>query len=128
MATRARGQAAFTLVELLVVTAIIASLLTIAVPRYLNSVEKSREAVLRANLALTRQMLDRYFEDNGKYPDGLDTLVSNRYLRSVPQDPITGSSASWVIVPPAVADNGGVADVRSGAPGNALDGSAYGEW
>lgn len=128
MATRARGQAAFTLVELLVVMAIIASLLTIAVPRYLNSVEKSREAVLRANLALTRQMLDQYFEDNGKYPDGLDTLVSNKYLRSVPQDPITGTSASWVIVPPAAADNGGVADVRSGAPGNGLDGSAYGEW
>lgn len=128
MATHARGQAAFTLVELLVVMAIIASLLTIAVPRYLNSVEKSREAVLRANLALTRQMLDQYFEDNGKYPDGLDTLVSNKYLRSVPQDPITGSSASWVIVPPAAADNGGVADVRSGAPGNGLDGSAYGEW
>jgi general secretion pathway protein G len=128
MAIRVRSQAGFTLVELLVVMAIIASLLTIAVPRYLNSVEKSREAVLRANLALTRQMLDRYFEDNGKYPDGLDTLVSNRYLRSLPQDPITGSSASWVIVPPAVADNGGVADVRSGAPGNGLDGSAYGEW
>jgi general secretion pathway protein G len=128
MPIRVRARAGFTLVELLVVMAIIASLLTIAVPRYLNSVEKSREAVLRANLALTRQMLDRYFEDKGKYPDGLDTLVSNRYLRSVPQDPITGSSASWVIVPPAVADNGGVADVRSGAPGNGLDGSAYGEW
>lgn len=83
---------------------------------------------MRANLALTRQMLDRYFEDHGKYPDGLDTLVSNRYLRSLPQDPITGSNASWVIVPPAVAENGGVADVRSGAPGNGLDGSAYGEW
>jgi general secretion pathway protein G len=128
MATRARGQAAFTLVELLVVMAIIASLLTIAVPRYLNSVEKSREAVLRQNLALTRQMLDKYFEDNGKYPDGLDSLVSNKYLRSVPQDPITGSSASWVIVPPAAAGSGGVADVHSGAPGNGLDGSAYGEW
>jgi general secretion pathway protein G len=128
MPIRVRARAGFTLVELLVVMAIIASLLTIAVPRYLNSVEKSREAVLRANLALTRQMLDRYFEDKGKYPEGLDTLVSNRYLRSVPQDPITGSSASWVIVPPAVADNGGVADVRSGAPGNGLDGSAYGEW
>lgn len=128
MATRAPGRAGFTLVELLVVMVIIASLLTIAVPRYFNSVEKSREAVLRANLALTRQMLDRYFEDHGKYPDGLDTLVSNRYLRSLPQDPITGSNASWVIVPPAVAENGGVADVRSGAPGNGLDGSAYGEW
>lgn len=94
----------------------------------MNSVEKSREAVLRANLALTRQMLDKYFEDNGKYPDGLDGLVEKHYLRAVPQDPITGSSATWVIVAPALADLGGVADVHSGAAGNALDGSAYGVW
>ncbi|MDB5935175.1 MAG: type secretion system, GspG-like protein 2 [Massilia sp.] len=128
MATRAYGRSGFTLVELLVVMAILASLLTIAVPRYMNSVEKSREAVLRANLALTRQMLDRYFEDNGKYPDGLDSLVTRQYLRSIPQDPITGSNATWVVVAPAEPDNGGVFDVHSGAPGNGLDGSAYGEW
>lgn len=125
MATR---QTAFTLVELLVVMAIIALLLTIAVPRYMNSVEKSREAVLRANLALTRQMLDKYFEDNGKYPDELDSLVGKHYLRSIPQDPVTGSSATWVIVAPADSGQGAVFDVRSGAPGNALDGSPYGTW
>jgi general secretion pathway protein G len=128
MPTRAHGQAAFTLVELLVVMAIIALLLTIAVPRYMNNVERSREAVLRANLALTRQMLDKYFEDNGKYPDALDSLVSNKYLRSIPQDPMTGSRATWVIVTPASPENGGVFDVRSGAPGTALDGSTYGDW
>lgn len=125
---RNHRQTAFTLVELLVVMAIIALLLTVAIPRYMNSVEKSREAVLRANLALTRQMLDKYFEDNGKYPDGLDSLVVKRYLRSIPQDPITGSSATWVIVAPAVAEQGGVSDVHSGAAGSALDGSAYGAW
>jgi general secretion pathway protein G len=125
---RTRAQTAFTLVELLVVMAIIALLLTIAVPRYMNSVEKSREAVLRANLALTRKMLDKYFEDNGKYPDELESLVGKRYLRAIPQDPITGSSATWVIVAPADAAAGGVFDVRSGAPGNALDGSPYGGW
>lgn len=125
---RIRNHAGFTLVELLVVMAIIALLLSISAPRYINSVEKSREAVLRANLALTRQMLDKYFEDNGKYPDGLDALVDKHYLRAVPQDPITGSSATWVIVAPALADLGGVADVHSGAAGNALDGSAYGLW
>jgi general secretion pathway protein G len=128
MATRAVIRSGFTLVELLVVMAILALLLTIAVPRYMNSVEKSREAVLRANLALTRQMLDKYFEDNGKYPDGLDSLVTRQYLRSVPQDPITGSNATWVVVAPAEPDHGGVFDVHSGAPGNALDGSAYGGW
>jgi general secretion pathway protein G len=128
MPPRAHGQAAFTLVELLVVMAIIALLLSIAVPRYMNNVEKSREAVLRANLALTRQMLDKYFEDHGKYPDGLDSLVSDRYLRGIPEDPITGSRSTWVIVTPASPENGGVFDVKSGAPGTALDGSAYGDW
>jgi general secretion pathway protein G len=128
MTFRTASPRGFTLVELLVVMAIIALLLTIALPRYMQSVEKSREAVLRANLALTRQMLDKYFEDNGKYPDGLDSLVSNKYLRSIPQDPMTGSGASWIIIAPAAPDSGGVFDVRSGAPGQALDGSAYGDW
>lgn len=120
--------AGFTLVELLVVMAIVALLLSIAVPRYMHSVEKSRETVLRANLALTRQMLDRFYDDNGKYPDALDDLVSNRYVRSVPQDPITGSNSTWVVVAPPAPATGAVFDVHSGAPGNALDGSAYGEW
>jgi general secretion pathway protein G len=128
MAPRPRLHPGFTLVELLVVMAIIALLLSIAIPRYMNSVEKSREAVLRANLSLTRQMLDKYYEDNGKYPDALDNLVSSKYLRGLPQDPVTGSSATWVIVAPAASDQGAVYDIRSGAPGNALDGSAYGDW
>lgn len=128
MATRALPRNGFTLVELLVVMAILALLLSIAVPRYMNSVEKSREAVLRANLALTRQMLDKYFEDTGRYPDALEHLVRQQYLRAIPQDPVTGSSATWVVVAPPEPAQGGVFDVHSGAPGNALDGSAYGEW
>jgi general secretion pathway protein G len=128
MVRQRMSQAGFTLVELLVVMAIVALLLSIAVPRYMHSVEKSRETVLRANLALTRQMLDRFYDDNGKYPDALDDLVSNRYVRSVPQDPITGSNSTWVVVAPPAPATGAVFDVHSGAPGNALDGSAYGEW
>jgi general secretion pathway protein G len=125
---RPRPRAGFTLVELLVVMALIALLLSIAIPRYMNSVEKSREAVLRANLHLTRQMLDKYYEDHGRYPDSLAGLVDRRYLRSVPQDPVTGSSETWVIVVPEAPEQGGVQDIRSGAAGSALDGSAYGEW
>lgn len=118
----------FTLIELLVVMAIIATLLTIAVPRYFNSVEKSKETVLRQNLALTRGALDKYYGDNGRYPDALDDLVSRKYLRALPSDPITGDSSSWLIIPPDVPEKGGVFDIRSGAPGNARDGSVYKDW
>lgn len=118
----------FTLIELMVVMAIIATLLTIAVPRYFNSVDKSKETVLHQNLALTREALDKYYGDNGRYPDTLDDLVSKKYLRGLPSDPFTGNSASWLIVPPAAAEKGGVFDIRSGAPGNARDGSAYKDW
>lgn len=121
-------QAGFTMIELLVVMAVIGILLSLAVPRYSSSVEKSREAVLRANLSLTRQSLDKYFGDHGRYPDTLDTLIINKYLRSLPIDPITGSSTTWVIVAPDMPDKGGVFDVKSGAAGNARDGSEYKDW
>lgn len=121
-------QAGFTLIELLVVLSIISLLLTLAVPRYFHSVENSRETVLRENLALTRQALDKFYGDNGKYPDGLDMLVSKKYLRSLPLDPITSSNTTWIIVPPDVAEKGGVYDVKSGAPGKARDGSEYKDW
>lgn len=116
------------MVELLVVMAIIALLLSLAAPRYFNSMEKSREAVLRENLALTRQALDKYYGDNGKYPDTLDQLVSKKYLRSLPLDPITDSSTTWVIVPPDVPEKGEVFDLKSGAAGNARDGTEYKDW
>lgn len=118
----------FTLVELLVVMAVIALLLSIAVPRYFSSVEKSREAVLRENLSLTRQALDKYYGDNGIYPETLDQLVSKKYLRSLPLDPITDSNATWVIISPDVPEKGVVFDLRSGATGNARDGTAYKDW
>ncbi len=118
----------FTLIELLVVMVIIATLLTIAVPRYFSSVEKSKEAVLRQDLALMREALDKFYGDNGKYPDVLDDLVSKKYLRSLPPDPITGSSKTWLVIAPDRPDKGAVYDIRSGAPGKARDGSEYGGW
>ncbi len=118
----------FTLIELLVVMAIIATLLTIAVPRYFHSVEKSKEAVLRENLMQVRQVLDKFYGDTGKYPDSLEELVDKKYLRSLPSDPITGDSTSWVIVPPDNPEKGGVFDIKSGAPGAALDGTEYKDW
>jgi general secretion pathway protein G len=118
----------FTLIELIVVMAIIAVLLTIAVPRYFHSVEKSKEAVLHQNLTLTRQTIDKFYGDTGKYPETLDELVTKKYLRTLPGDPITESNTTWVIIPPESADKGGVFDLKSGAPGQALDGTNYKDW
>jgi general secretion pathway protein G len=123
-----RQKSGFTLIELLVVMAVIATLLTLAAPRYFASLEKSREAVLQANLTLMRQTLDKYYGDKGKYPEALDELVDSKYLRSVPADPITESNVTWIIVPPPQPEMGGVYDVKSGAQGTARDGSAYLDW
>ena len=117
----------FTLIELLVVMAIIGALLTIAAPRYFHSVDRSKEAVLHENLALTRQAIDKFFGDNGKYPDSLDELVQKKYLRSLPYDPIAESNATWQIIAPDSA-KGAVFDIKSGAPGTGLDGTEYKGW
>ncbi len=118
----------FTLIELVIVLAIVGLLLTIAAPRYFHSVDRSKETVLKSNLAMTRDALDKFYGDNGKYPDQLDMLVTKKYLRSLPLDPITESSATWTIVAPDVPEKGGVLDIHSGAEGNAADGTKYSEW
>jgi general secretion pathway protein G len=118
----------FTLIELLVVLAIIATLLTLAVPRYFGSVERSKEAVLKENLNQMRDALQKYYGDKGKYPETIEALVTEKYLRKPPIDPITESTTTWVIVPPDDPKKGNVYDVRSGAPGKARDGSLYADW
>jgi len=118
----------FTLVELLVVLAIIALLLTVALPRYFHSVTHAEESVLKQNLTLLRDAIDKHYGDLGKYPDKLDDLVTRKYLRAVPVDPITRSDTTWVVVPPTDAKLGGIYNVKSGAPGVARDGTAYAKW
>lgn len=123
-----RARSGFTLIELLVVMAIIATLLTIAVPRYFASVERSKEAVLKENLRVMRDAIDKYYADNGRYPETIEVLATRRYVRAVPMDPITDSASTWVTLPPP--ENtvpGGVYDIHSGAPGNANDGTPYGQ-
>lgn len=118
----------FTLIELLVVMSIIAMLLALAAPRYFNSVDKSKEAMLKQTLAITREALDKYYGDNGRYPDDLETLVSRKYLRKLPYDPVTGSSSTWIVVPPDNPEKGVVFDVRSGAEGESRDGAPFKDW
>ena len=123
-----RQKNGFTLIEVLVVMAIIAILVSIAAPRYFNSVQKSKEAVLKQDLSTMRDAIDKYYSDNDKYPSELDDLVTKKYLRKIPIDPITDNASTWVVVPPSNPDQGGVFDLRSGAPGNGRDGTPYSEW
>jgi general secretion pathway protein G len=117
----------FTLIELLVVMAIIAALLTLATPRYFQHIERTRETVLKSDLATMRDAVDKFFSDTGRYPDSLEELVAKRYLRRMPVDPITESPETWVVIAPADAKLGNVYDVRSGAEGMTRDGKPFGE-
>jgi len=118
----------FTLIELLVVLGIVALLLTLAVPRYFPSVDKARETVLAENLRNLRATIDQYHGDTGRYPDSLQQLVDKKYLRALPVDPITGSSDSWLIVPPPDDTPGQLYDIKSGAPGNDRSGAPFANW
>jgi general secretion pathway protein G len=84
--------------------------------------------VLKENLNQMRDAIGKYYADKGKYPESIETLASEKYLRRTPLDPVTESATTWVVVPPDDPQKGGVYDVRSGAPGVASDGTAYAEW
>ena len=128
MVTHRRPLPGFTLLELIVVMTIIATLLTLAMPRYYRGVERSREAVLRHDLAAMRDAIDKFFSDRGHYPESLQELAEKRYLRKLPPDPLTDSADTWVAVPPPGAEAGAVYDVRSGAKGNSSNGEPYATW
>jgi general secretion pathway protein G len=118
----------FTLIELLVVLAALALLLGIAVPRYVEHVDRARETVLRQNLAALRDAIDKFNADRGRYPAELAELARERYLREVPRDPMTDRADTWTVQPPPAGTAGQVFDVRSGAAGTARDGSPYAAW
>lgn len=118
----------FTLVELLVVLAIVSTLLLLVAPRYIGSIDKSREVVLRENLHLVRAAIDQHYADTGRYPDSLDDLISKRYLRRAPLDPITERADTWVLVTPPENRPGQVFDIRSGSDLMSSQGSAYNSW
>lgn len=118
----------FTLIELLVVLAIVAVMITLAVPRYYSQVDASKESVLRENLRATRDVLDRFYGDLGRYPESLEELVERKYLRSLPVDPITESSATWLLEQPPSGYNGSVFNLRSASTAIGKNGRAYAEW
>ena len=121
-------KAGFTLVELMVVLAVIALLISIVAPHYVGRIARAEEAVLRENLVLMRDALDRHYADAGRYPASLEELVAKRYLRAIPNDPVTQSSTTWVVIAPDDLKRGAVCDVRSGAKGNGASGKPYAQW
>jgi general secretion pathway protein G len=128
-----RRQLGFTLVELMIVMAIIVILIGIAVPYYQKSILRAKESVLRNNLFTMRQVIDEYSYDHQKAPQALAEVVSDGYLRAIPIDPMTGSNQSWVIImedPNTAANTNepGIFDVRSGSDKASLDGSKYADW
>ena len=118
----------FTLIELMVVMTVIALLISIAVPSYFNSVEKAKEATLKQSLSVMRVAIDKFYGDNDRYPASISELVTKKYIRAVPVDPISESTDTWVTQSPSLDTTGAVFDIKSGAPGTAKDGTAYAEW
>lgn len=121
-----RNRPGFTLVEILIVMTIIAIMASLAVPYVHKQIKRSKEAALLQNLFTIRDVIDQYYADKGQYPGSLQELVQDRYIRSVPKDPLTNSSNTWVLVAPA--DGMGVYDVHSGDDGTGSDGKPYREW
>ena len=130
---KADGERGFTLVELMIVMAVIGILLTIAIPAYLQAIKKAKEAVLKEDLHTMRTAIDQYTVDKEKAPQGLDDLVQAGYLKVVPIDPMTNRSDTWMTSESDTLMNinetqGGVDDVKSGAQGLAMDGTSYNTW
>jgi general secretion pathway protein G len=133
LAARERGERGFTLIELMVVAAILIVLAGIGLAQYRNGKTRASEAVLKTDLFNMRDAIDQYYADKGQYPGTLDELVSAGYMRKVPEDPFTMNSSSWQTVPSEPDPNNpnappGVYDVKSGSDATALDGTKYSDW
>jgi general secretion pathway protein G len=130
---RRSGDQGWTLIELMIVVTLIMLLASLSLVQYRNSITRAKEGTLRAQLFIMRDAIDQYYADKAKYPDSLQTLVSEQYLRSVPRDPFTESSDTWQTVPAepepgSVTAAAGIFDIKSGFDGSSIDGSRYSDW
>jgi general secretion pathway protein G len=125
---RRRIQLGFTLIELLVVMAIIGTLLSLAVPRYFRTLERARETVLKHDLAVLREAIDKHYADLNEYPESLTVLVEKRYVRELPIDPFTRLTDTWTLISSDDPDHSGIRDIHSGAAETASDGTPVASW
>jgi general secretion pathway protein G len=124
------NQGGFTFVEIMIVLAVIGILVTMAQPSFSTSVWRAREATLKEDLFIFRDVIDQYYADQGEYPPTLEALVEMRYLRKIPKDPITATHDTWLVVYAfsELGEEEGIFDVKSGSDMVGLDGTAYTEW
>jgi general secretion pathway protein G len=132
-ARRARLESGFTLIEIVVVAALIVILATMGLSQYKSSVVFAKEAVLKQDLFGMRDAIDQYYADKSQYPATIDALVSDGYMRRIPEDPFTKSNSTWQTVPAEPDANNptaeaGIYDVKSGSDATALDGTKYADW
>ena len=123
----------WTLIELLIVISLILILASFALVQYRNSVTSAKEAALRSDLFFMRDAIDQYYADKGKYPESLQTLVSENYIRAIPKDPFTLSTDTWQTIeaepqPGSTTAEPGIYDVKSGSQDMAIDGGRYADW
>jgi general secretion pathway protein G len=128
-----RRRFGFTLVELMIVMAIIAILMSVAIPIYSRSIVRAKESVLKNNLFTMRTVIDEYTYDKQKAPQTLNDLVSDGYMRQIPVDPITGTADSWRVIMEDASNTvnqsePGIFDVRSSSDKTSLEGTPYSEW
>ena len=135
MRTMRRRAGGFTLIEVLIVVAIVGLLAAIAIPQYRHAQTKAREAVLKTDLYIFRDVINQYYADKQKYPSSLEDLVTDGYIRAIPVDPMTGSAETWVTVQEELGEleegstvEPGIYDVKSGSEGTGSDGRPYSEW
>ena len=128
-----KPESGFTLIEVLIVVTLVVILASMGMVQYQNSVQRSREAVLKEDLFRMRDAIDQYYADKSSYPAGLQDLVAAGYIREIPEDPMTHSRDTWQTTqaePDASTGSSqpGIYDVKSGSDLTALDGTKYAEW
>lgn len=118
----------FTLLEMLTVIAIMGILASIAMPSFQKSIIRAKEATLQRDLFILRDVFDQYYSDHGRYPESLEVLVDEKYIRSIPEDPFTASISTWILISPEGEDPTGIYDIHSGSYRVGLNGIPYNEW